>query len=187
MRATSVVILAWLATALLACARPLAAQVPREGRWTAEAHMGPEAMTLLLDVERRDGELGGRISVPAERVLGLRVEDFVCGDGQVGFRIPHPDHPMTFAGRLGAEQRLEGELSMGEHELPLVFARTGETPEPPYRELEVGFEGEGRTVHGSLLLPPGAGPHAAFALFHATSTPRRDDLRYLADLAARAG
>jgi hypothetical protein len=51
----------------------------------------------------------------------------------------------------------------------------------------VSFAGEGRTVHGSLLLPPGDGPHRALALFHPTSTPRRDDLRFLADLAAHAG
>jgi dienelactone hydrolase len=76
---------------------------------------------------------------------------------------------------------------MGERELPLVFLHAGATPQPPYRELEVSFAGEGRTVHGSLLVPPGDGPHAALALFHATSTPRRDDLRFLADLAARAG
>ena len=186
MRAAGVALLGGL-TALLSCTPPLAAQLPREGRWTAEARMGPEAMTLLLDVERRDGQLGGRISVPAEHVVGLRLEDFVCGDGQVAFRIPHPDHPMDFAGHLASEQQLEGELSMGAHELPLVFARTGETPAPPYRELEVSFEGEGRTLHGSLLLPAGDGPHPALALFHATSTPRRDDQRFVADLAARAG
>jgi dienelactone hydrolase len=177
----------WLTAALLAFAVPVAAQELSEGRWKAEARMGPEAMTLLLDVERRDGELGGRISVPAERVLGLRLERFACGQGQVSFRIPHADHPMDFAGHLGAERRIEGELAMGEHAVPLVFVHAGATPEPPYRELEVSFAGEGRTVHGSLLLPPGDGPHPALALFHPTSTPRRDDLRFLADLAARAG
>ncbi len=176
-----------LTAALLAFALPAAAQELLEGRWTAEARLGPEAMTLLLDVERREGELRGRISVPAERVLGLRLEGFVCGHGEVAFRIPHPDHPMDFAGRLATEQRLEGELAMGERELPLVFLHAGATPQPPYRELEVSFEGEGRTVLGSLLLPPDEAAHPALALFHATSTPRRDDLRFLADLAARAG
>ncbi len=187
MRALSVEGIGRLAAGLLAFALPVAAQEPLEGRWTAEARLGPEAMTLLLDVERRDGELRGRISVPDERVLGLRLEGFVCGRGEVAFRIPHPDHPMNFAGRLEAEQRLEGELAMGERELPLVFLHAGATPEPPYRELDVSFAGEGRTVHGSLLLPPGDSPHRALALFHATSAPRRDDLRFLADLAARAG
>jgi uncharacterized protein len=187
MRALRVESLGWLAAGLLACAVPAPPQEPREGRWTAEAQLGPEAMTLLLDVERRDGELRGRISVPAERVLGLSLEGFTCGGGEVAFRIPHPDRPMDFAGHLGSEQRLEGELAMGARALPLVFLHAGATPVPPYRELEVSFAGEGRTVHGSLLLPPGDGPHRALALFHATSTPRRDDLRYLADMAARAG
>lgn len=177
----------WLTAALLAFAPPVAAQDLREGRWTAEARLGPETMTLLLDVERRGDELRARISVPAERVLGLRLEGFVCGKGEVAFRIPHADHPMDFAGRLAAEPRLEGALSMGAREVPLVFLHAGAAPVPPYHELEVSFAGEGRTVHGSLLLPPGDDPQPALALFHATSTPRRDDLRYLADLAARAG
>jgi len=187
MRASGVAGIGWLAAALLAHALPVAAQEPREGRWTAEARLGPEAMTLLLDVERRDGELRGRLSVPAERVLGLALEDFTCGHGEVAFRIPHPDHPMDFAGRLGTEPRLEGELRMEGRAVPVVFVHSGAAPEAPYRELEVSFAGEGRTVHGALLLPPGEGPHAALALFHPTSTPRRDHLRYLADLAARAG
>lgn len=176
-----------LAIATLALTLPITAQDPPEGRWTAEARLGPEAMTLLLDIERRDGELRGRISVPAERVLGLGLEGFACGEGRLGFRIPHADHPMEFAGRLAEGPRIEGELVMGGRALPLAFLHAGVTPEPPWREVELGFEGDGRTVHGSLLLPPGDGPHPALALFHATSTPRRDDLRFLADLAARAG
>jgi hypothetical protein len=32
---------------------------------------------------------------------------------------------MDFAGRLGAEQRLEGELSMGERAVPLSFVTHG--------------------------------------------------------------
>ena len=187
MRAPGVALLGWLTTALLACAPPVVTQQPLEGRWTAEARMGPEAMTLVLDMEIQQGALAGRISVPAEHVLGLRLDDFVWGEGIVGFRIPHADHPMTYEGRLAAEQRLEGELSMGERGMPLAFVRTGPIPEPPYRELEVSFAGEGRTLHGSLLLPPGDGPRPAIALFHATSNPRRDYLRFLADLAARAG
>ena len=90
-----------LTAGLLALTLPVAAQEPLEGRWIAEARLGPEAMTLVLDVERRDGALDARISVPAERVLGLRLEGFVWVDGEVAFRIPHPDHPMDFAGLLG--------------------------------------------------------------------------------------
>jgi len=188
MRATWFDRLGWLTAVWLSFALPVAAQEPAEGRWTADARLGPEAMTLQLDLERADdGKLRGRISVPAERVLGLRLDEFVSEAGKLAFRIPHADHRMDFAGRLAADGRIEGQLAMGGRELPLVFLHAGATPRPPYRELEVQFAGEGRTVHGSLLVPPGAGPHRAFALFHATSTPRRDHLRFLADLGARAG
>jgi hypothetical protein len=40
----------WLTAGLLACAPPVAEQQSLEGRWTAEARLGPEAMTLLLDI-----------------------------------------------------------------------------------------------------------------------------------------
>lgn len=172
---------------MLALLAPVAAEELREGRWKAEARMGPESLTLVLDVARRDGRLDGRISVPNEHVLGLRLENFVATGDKLAFRIPHVDHPMDFSGRVGAELKIEGELALGGRRMPLAFAHAGATPAPPYREIEVSFDGEGRTVSGSLLLPPGDGPHPALAVFHATSTPGRDYQRFLADLAARAG
>jgi len=131
---------------------PVVAQEPLEGRWTAEARLGPEAMTLLLDVERRDGELRGRISVPAERVLGLRLEAFVCGDSEVAFRIPHPDHPMGFAGRLESEQRLQGELGR---------ARTAARLPPHGRDAAAAIPRARRGLcrrrpHGARLAVPAA-------------------------------
>src|SRR5687768_14679601 len=58
-----------------------------EGRWTAEARMPGAAMTLILDV----GAAGARISVPAERVLGMGVTEFEFEPPALAFRIPHPD------------------------------------------------------------------------------------------------
>ena len=161
-------------------------QAPLEGRWTAEARLPEVTMELVLDVESRGEGLAARISVPAEHVLGLSVQEFEHADGDVSFLIPHPDHPMEFAGRI-VEDLLDGALSMQGRELPLVFHHAGPIPAPPYREIEVSFPGAGREVHGALLLPPGDGPHRALALFHATSTGERDGLRFCADLAAREG
>jgi len=144
------------------------------------------AMALTLDLAASGGSLVARISVPAEHVLGLRVAGFEVVDRDVSFRIPHPDHPMDFAGRVAGEV-IDGALSMEGRALPLVFTRVGPVPLPPYAESEVSFRGAERTVEGTLLLPPGEGPHPALALFHATSTGGRDDLRFTADLAARAG
>jgi uncharacterized protein len=153
-----------------------------EGRWTAEARTPGEAMTLILDVEAA----GARISVPAERVLGMSVTELELEPPALAFRIPHPDHPMRFAGRAHGDG-IEGVLSAFGEKIPLSFRRSGEIPVPPYREVRVSFEGAGRSVEGELLLPPGKGPHPAVAWFHATSTAHRDYLRFHADLAARAG
>ena len=176
------------AVAPLACAQDSKARATPalEGRWVAEARMGPEAMALILELGEHGGSRVARISVPAEHVLGLRLEEFVVQDGDVSFRIPHPDHPMDFAGRVEG-QAIDGTLAMAGRELPIRFERAGSISSPPYTELEVSFPGAGRTVDGALFLPPGEGPHAALALFHATSNPDRDYLRYYADLAARAG
>jgi dienelactone hydrolase len=76
---------------------------------------------------------------------------------------------------------------MDGQEVQLAFRLVGPVPAPPYRELEVSFPGERRSVQGSLLVPPDEGPHPALALFHATSGGGRDYLRFLADLAARQG
>ena len=175
------------ALVLLSCAS--GAQEPADpelaGRWVAEARMPGQALELVLDVEVAP-ELVLRLSVPAERALGLTLEDIEHAPPALAFTVPHPDHPMRFAGRLQAGA-LEGTLSLGGEALPLVFHHRGAVPAPPYREVELAFDGAGRRIAGALLLPPGPGPHAALALFHATSAGRRDDLRFLADLAARAG
>jgi uncharacterized protein len=159
---------------------------PLDGRWSAEAAMPGQAMVLTLDLAASGGSLVARINVPAERVLGLRLVGFRVGDRDVSFRIPHPDHPMDFAGRIDGEV-IEGSLSLQGRELPLAFRRVGSIPSPPYAELDVTFRGSERTVEGTLFLPPGEGPHPALALYHATSTANRDDCRFYADLAARAG
>src|SRR5688572_30170212 len=177
-----------LAVAPLACAQDSKARATPalEGRWLAEARLGEETMALALELGANGSSRVARISVPAERVLGLRVEALVIRDREVSFRIPHPDHPMDFAGRV-EDGAIDGTLVMGGRELPIRFERAGSISPPPYTELEVSFPGAGRTVDGALFLPPGEGPHAALALFHATSNPDRDYLRYFADLAARAG
>jgi dienelactone hydrolase len=179
---------ALLAVVPLACAQDSKAQATPalEGRWVAEARMGEETMALTLDVGAQGGSRVARISVPAERVLGLRLEEFVVQDRDMSFRIPHADHPMDFAGRIEGPA-IDGTLAMAGRELPITFQRVGSIPPPPYTEIEVSFPGAQRTVGGSLFLPPGEGSHAGLALFHATSNSDRDYLRYYADLAARAG
>ena len=161
-------------------------RAPREGRWVAEASFPGPSMTLMLDLSPVAGGLDARISVPAERVLGLEVEGFAVVEKRVSFRIPHPDHPMDFTGRVEGDS-IDGALGMAGRELPLAFRHAGPVPLPPYTEIPVTFPGAERTVAGSLLLPPGEGPHAALALYHATSTGGRDSLRFYADPAARAG
>ncbi len=156
------------------------------GRWNAEVRLEGQSMLLTLDVRARTTGVEARISVPHERVLGLPVQSVALAGSELSFRIPHADHPMDFAGSVRGDS-IDGSLSMLGDRLPLSFRRAGQIPEPPYREIAVTFEGAGRMVAGSLLLPPGDGPHAVLALFHATSTPSRDELRFYADLAARAG
>src|SRR5262245_43279545 len=95
---------------------------PLEGRWIAEASLPGEAMALRRALTSSGGALVARLTVPAERVLGLRLAGFGLADGDVSFRIPHPDHPMDFAGRVAGET-IDGALSMGGRELPLVFTR----------------------------------------------------------------
>ena len=157
-----------------------------EGRWSAEARMPGESMTLVLDIQGETETLEARITVPAERVLGLRLEALETSATELSFRIPHPDHPMDFAGRVEGDS-IAGTLALSGRELPLTFQRSGPVPAPPYRELEVSFQGASRLVEGALLLPPGEGPHPALALFHATSSAGRDYQRFYADLAARSG
>jgi dienelactone hydrolase len=157
-----------------------------DGRWVADARSPRGSMTLILDIGRNGDGPSVLVTVPAERVLGLRATEIELDPPTLAFLIPHPDHPMRFAGRADGDV-LAGALSTSGEQMELSFRRSGPVPALPYRELPVSFEGAGRLVEGTLLVPPGNGPHPAMVWFHATSTANRDSLRSYADLAARAG
>jgi hypothetical protein len=156
------------------------------GRWRATVQRPGASMALTLDIEALRDTIAARLSVPEERVLGLRLENLVHAPPQLSFRIPHPDHPMAFAGRVEGDV-IGGALRVGREEVPLTFRRQGAVPPPNAREVEVQIRGAERTIAGAMLLPLATGPHPAMALFHATSTANRDHLRYYADLAVNAG
>jgi hypothetical protein len=84
--------------------------------------MPGEAMALTLDLAARGGTLVARISVPAERVLGLRLVGFGVADRDVSFRIPHPDHPMDFAGRVAGEV-IDGAALLRDRSRPRALLR----------------------------------------------------------------
>ena len=56
-----------------------------------------------------------------------------------------------------------------------------------YSEQDVAFTSHGITLAGTLLLPPGAGPHPAVVLVHGAGADGREPYRSLADFFARHG
>ncbi len=177
-------VLALLAAPVLGCSRA-PAEAPVRGRWEGVVAAPSGPALVQLDFRNAGEGLEGRISVPGERLLGKKLHEVTLQGSTLRFVIPAHAGPLRFSGSVTRDS-ITGIASNGATSVPLRLTHRGDTPRPPYRELEVGFRNGGDSLAGSLLLPPGPKPPVV-VLAHGSSTPDRDDFRYYADLFARAG
>lgn len=86
--------------------------------------------------------------------------------------------------------RFEGEGD--EPPTAAILSRPGESPVRaprvhPYDEERVSFQNGDVRLAGSLVIPPGAGPHPALVFVHGSGPQTRESYRVAADRFARAG
>ncbi|HYD51350.1 MAG TPA: alpha/beta fold hydrolase [Gemmatimonadaceae bacterium] len=174
-------------------AAPLAAQAPARltpGEWVGSLSTGAMSLRLGFSVRvRADGALEadldsydqGAMNIPVDsvRIAGDSVRFFVARIGG-GYR-----------GALEAGGRaIAGTWWQGGGELPLRLAladsamlgslarRRPQEPKPPlpYRVEELSFESApGVRLAGTLVAPPGAGPHPAVVLVSGSGPQDRDE------------
>jgi dienelactone hydrolase len=171
------------AAALLSCSPQPRTELA--GRWSGEVADERGKTELVLDFAARDGGWTGTMSLPGRRLLGKALADVRLAPPALGFTLPARDGALRFEGRL-SRYGIDGTVRAGGRLFPLHL-RPAEPVRPPYREEAVAFRSGDALLHGSLLLPAGAGPHPAVILIHGSSTPDRNDFRYFADLFARNG
>jgi dienelactone hydrolase len=156
------------------------------GRWSGVVDAPGERTPLLLDFTTDQGRTTAVMTVPSGRLMGKGVGRVVYRAPAIGFDLPAHDKTLHFDGRVEGDAMI-GALGGAGVSIPLRLTRSGPVPAAPYREIPVEFRSGDVMLHGSLLLPPGAGAHPAVVLVHGSSTPDRNDWRWYADLYARNG
>jgi pimeloyl-ACP methyl ester carboxylesterase len=167
------------------CSPGRSGETDLQGRWVGRL-TGQRGPQLVFDLRQEGGKLYGTVSVPAERLLGKPVEALEYDGGSLSFEVPAETGDLRFTARR-VEDTFEGVVRKGGVELPVRLVHAGPIPPTPYREDAVGFSNQGLRLEGSVLVPPGPGPHPGVVFIHGSSTPSRDDLRFFADAFARNG
>jgi hypothetical protein len=159
------------------------------GRWVGTIGFRGRMKPLRIDFHGSPGNwtaLAGRpdasdSSIP---VLNVRYENsrllFELKDGgaRLSFEGSRRGDVIKGTGRVGEEGELTFELR-----------RTGDAPAPPspLQEEPVRFSNGDTILNGTLVLPPGAGPHPAIVLIHGSGRQTRDDWRLIGMFFARNG
>lgn len=175
------------------------------GTWQGVLDAGPQELTLVFHVRRRNGELRATMDSPDQGARGIPVNEASFSGGTL--RLVSQAVAGRFEGRLSDDgTSLDGTWRQGGGELPLTLERVDEVeerprpqePEPPfpYRVEEVSFPNEdaGIELAGTLTLPEGDGPFPAVALVTGSGPQNRNEelmghkpFLVLADHLTRAG
>lgn len=156
------------------------------GTWHGELAAGGASLRLVLHVVRDDSGWAFTLDSVDQQAMGLQVVDLDVVDGEVAFRLAAV--PASYTGTLTSAGRLEGLWLQG-MPMPLTFTRVAEgeappeqmrpqTPEPPfpYASHDVSYPStDDVTLHGTLTVPEGGGPHPAVLLISGSGPQDRDE------------
>lgn len=135
----------------------------------------------------------GRLDFAVQRVLDNHL-DVVDEPPRVKLSSSKRNSRILFLGKREKDE-IRGTLTIEELEVqlevPFTLRRRGEITDPPYIEKEVRLQNGPDTRGGTLLVPPGKGPHPAVILIPALEQRKaemsREDFRFYGDLFARGG
>lgn len=144
----------------------------------------------------------GTIDIPVQTIIGHPLTGISAEGDSIRFTIDGIPGDPTFAGTRSGES-INGTFTQFGQSFPFslergtveALARPQEPKAPfPYRVEEVGYEGAGATLAGTLTLPEGPGPFPAVILITGSGAQDRDEtiaghkpFLLLADTLTRAG
>jgi len=177
-----VIILAFVTAAQVA----LAAQpTPVTGYWEGAVTLPGMNLAIQVTFTQADGEaLEGRISVPAQSMKDVKLEDVVLDMPEISFKIADVRGNPTFSGRA-EDDVIKGEFTQHGRSFPFELKRVEgiEGPKPVAEPtLPKGLIERGITVGaspwelpGTLTLPGGSGPFPAAILVHGSGPNDRNE------------
>ena len=181
---------ALLLTLLLACAGTSAGAPPRPpslaGHWTGRWVRNGEALDVWVDFDRSGPGYVGSFGSDELRVLGIPFRSVDLDSSRAHWRLVGDETALTFDGVLSGDS-LNGVYRENGAAGTFRLHRGSEATSAPYTTEEVTFPNGNVRLAGSLLVPPGVGPHPAIVFVHGSGAEGRYASRYLADRFARAG
>jgi dienelactone hydrolase len=174
-----------LALAIPTICRAQADPAGLAGTWTGAWGRGADTLAVTMRLAESDAGWTGSFDSERLRVEGIPFTEIALEPPQVTIRLVGDQTTTVFTGRVEGDS-LTGMLDEEGRAGWFAFARSG-TPEPDLREEDVRFDNGGVTLAGTLILPPGAGPHPAVVFLHGSGAEARWASRYLARRFARAG
>ncbi len=160
------------------------------GVWQGEVRTPAASLSLTVTFEHGAAGWGGTVDVPSQYALRYPLADLSITGSSVRFAFPATLPPARFDGVL-ERGRIRGRFMspLGADTLLGTFSISPGAPSSvPYTAYEVRFRNEDLELAGTVLQPPGAGPHPGIVLAHGSGPQTRDSYhRWFANALARAG
>lgn len=171
---------------LVLAALPSFAQEPLIGTWQGPMVRQGVALPVSVTFARTgDGNLAATFSSPRQRALDIPLRNVKVNGDAVHFELVGDATTNIFDGKLAGDS-LAGTFREATANGEFRFTRAaGEAN--PYRVEDARFTNGMVSLAGSLLVPPGKGPHAAVIFLHGSGAEGRAGSRFIADRFARAG
>jgi len=123
MHARVVVFLLSLATGSLSTL----AQMDPAGHWEGAINTPGTELGIIVELKQEAGALGGTISIPAQGLKSLALENVKLQGEELSFQMPNVPGTPTFKGKLSADgNSLEGSMTQGGATLPFKLRRFSE-------------------------------------------------------------
>jgi dienelactone hydrolase len=156
-----------------------------EGPWTGAWGLGGDTLVVSMRFESQDGAWLGSFDSDRIRVEGIPFTEVIFEPPQVRIRMEGDGSTISMEGQVEGDS-LSGTLRDGEASGWFAFGRNAALA-PALPEAEVRFRSGDVELAGTLILPPGTGPHPAVVFTHGSGAEGRWANRYLARRLARAG
>jgi hypothetical protein len=156
-----------------------------EGTWTGAWGLGGDTLVVSMRFEAQDGAWLGSFDSDRIRVEGIPFTEVIFEPPQVRIRMEGDGSTISMEGQVEGDS-LSGTLRDGEASGWFAFGRNAALA-PALPEAEVRFRSGDVELAGTLILPPGTGPHPAVVFTHGSGAEGRWANRYLARRLARAG